>query len=275
MFVTWQVLAYHGVDETLHLAQFLVGHLLEVREVETERVGADERTLLLHMVAQHLFQGIVEKVCGSMVGSAAVALVNIYASHEVGRGVFRQLLDDVYALVVLALGVDDLDGLVFVYEHTAVAHLSTHLAIERSVVENEFVEGLLLLCHLSVSEDVALVFGIVISLELLFAFLQHLPVSIFHCSGIACTSLLLLHLHAEASLVNGISVFAADEFSEVERESVGVEEAEGLFAVELSLAVSLQLVHGTVEQVDALVESAQERVFLFLHHASDEFSLSH
>ena len=104
----------------------------------------------------------------------------------------------------------------------------------------------------------ALVFGIVISHEYLFAFLQHFPVAVFHCGSIACTCLLLLHLHVKSILIDGISVFAADEFGEVEGESVGVKHAEGLSTVEHFLAVSLQFVHGPVEQVDTLVECAQE-----------------
>ena len=39
--------------------------------------------------------------------------------------------------------------------------------------------------------------------------------------------------------------------------------------------MSLQFVHSAVEQVDALVECAEERVFLFLHHAAYEFTLCH
>ena len=92
-------------------------------------------------------------------------------------------------------------------------------------------------------------------------------------SGVAGTFFLLLHLHVELLHVHGVSVFAADEFGEVERETVGVEQSEGLCAVELGQLVCLQLVHGSVEQVDAVGECAQEGVFLFLHHAADELLL--
>ena len=54
MLVERQVLTNHIVDDALHLAQLLVADLLEMREVETQCVGADERAFLLHMVAQHL-----------------------------------------------------------------------------------------------------------------------------------------------------------------------------------------------------------------------------
>ena len=103
------------------------------------------------MVAQHLLESIVEQVSGSMIGCTSIALVNIHASHKVGSGVFRQLLNDMYALIVLTLCVDNLDSLVLAYKDTAVSHLSSHLAIERSVVEHQFVEALLLLCHLAIA----------------------------------------------------------------------------------------------------------------------------
>ena len=42
-------------------------------------------------------------------------------------------------LVVLALCIGDVDCLVLAYEHTGISYLSTHLAIERSIVENELI----------------------------------------------------------------------------------------------------------------------------------------
>ena len=162
------VLANHVVHHALHLSQLVVADFLEVREVEAQRVGADERTLLLHVVAQHLLQGVVQQVGSSMVGGRGITLVGIDASHELRCGVFRQLLDDVDALSVLAFGIDDFDGLVLVAEHTAVSYLTTHLSVERGVVEHQLVELVLLLSHLAVAQDVAVVFGVVIADELLF-----------------------------------------------------------------------------------------------------------
>ena len=75
-----------------------------------------------------------------------------------------------YALVVLTLGVDDIDCLIFANEYTLVTYLTTHLTIERSIVEYKFIETVLLLSHLAVAEDMALVFCIVVTNKLLFAF---------------------------------------------------------------------------------------------------------
>ena len=132
-----------------------------------------------------------------------------------------------YALVVLALGVDNLHGFIFRDEHAGVAHLTAHLAIEGRIVEHELIEGMLLLLHLAVAQDVAFVFGIIVADEVLLAWAQFGPVAVLHGGSVAGTLLLLLHFLVEALHVNGVAVLAADEFCEVERESVGIEKAEG------------------------------------------------
>ena len=62
-----EVLADEGVDFFLHEADLLVGHLLEMREVEAEIVVADIGTLLLDMGAENLPEHLVEKVGAAVV----------------------------------------------------------------------------------------------------------------------------------------------------------------------------------------------------------------
>ena len=169
MLVDVDILTNHVVHHALHLAQLVVGDLLEVREVKTQGMRTDKGALLLHMVAQHLLQSIVEQVGSGMVGSRGIALVSIDTGHELRREINRQFLDNVYTLTILTLGIDNVDGLGLVAEHALVSDLSTHLAIERCVVEYQLVKLVLLLCHLAVTQDVAGVFGIVVADELLLA----------------------------------------------------------------------------------------------------------
>ena len=68
MVLQGQVLSDLIVHQSLHLAQFLGCHLLEVREVEAQVFGRHERTLLFDVRAQHLSQGLVEEVRGGVVG---------------------------------------------------------------------------------------------------------------------------------------------------------------------------------------------------------------
>ena len=69
MLVHWIILANHLIDKLLNLTKFLIGNLLEVRNVETEGVWTYIRTLLLCMFTENLLQSIVEEVGCSMVGS--------------------------------------------------------------------------------------------------------------------------------------------------------------------------------------------------------------
>ena len=159
-----------------------------------------------------------------------------------------------YGLTVLALRVYDIDGLSLVADNSAVAYLTTHLAIEWSIVENQLVELVLLLGYLAVTDDVALIFSIIITYELLLALSQLYPVAVLYSSGVAGALLLLLHLYIELLLVNGKAVLSADKLSKVERESVSVEQTEGLNAIELGLALSLKLIHSLVKHADTLFE---------------------
>ena len=60
-------LADKCVGAALDLADLLLGHFLEMREVEAKDFRRYERTFLLHVCAEHFAQGVVEKVCRRVV----------------------------------------------------------------------------------------------------------------------------------------------------------------------------------------------------------------
>ena len=167
MLVEGDILANHTVHQTLDLTDLLVVDFLEVAEVEAQGIRRYERTLLLDMVAEHLLQGIVEQVGSRVVGCRGIALVGIDTGHELGCGILRQRLHDMNGLVVLTLGVDDVDGLGLVADDALVTHLTSHLTIERGIVEHELVELILLLNDLAIAQDMTLVLRIVVADELL------------------------------------------------------------------------------------------------------------
>ena len=184
-----------------------------------------------------------------------------------------QLFHYVYALVVLALGVCYVHRLILADKHTGVAYLSSHFPVEGREVKHELIVGALFLGHTAVAEYVAFVFRVVVAHKLLLALAQFGPVGAFHLGGVAGACLLLLHLFVKLALVYGVAVLTAYQLGKVEGEAVSVEKAERLGPVELLEAVGFELVHGSVEQVDALVECAKERVFLFFHYPADELTL--
>ena len=67
-------------DEILDSGDLLVGESLVVTEVEAQSFGCDERTLLLHMVTEHLAQRPVQQV------SRGVVAPDGGASFGVDRG---------------------------------------------------------------------------------------------------------------------------------------------------------------------------------------------
>ena len=126
----------------------------------------------------------------------------------------------------------------------------------------------------------AAVFCVVITDEgrnlsvLALAFRDDVPVTHLHLGGITGTSLLLLHLHIETSLVNGKAVLATDKFSKIEGESIGIEKRKGLLACNLSLTGCLGFLHYAVKQFYTCLQGAQEAVLLFLHYLGNQLALS-
>ena len=187
-----------------------------------------------------------------MVGCACITLVGINASHEVSLNILRQSLDDMYRLVVLALGIGDVYRFVFVYEYAGITHLTSHLSIERSAVENKLIVRVLLLCHLAVAQYMTFIFRVVVAHKLLLARTNLNPVAVLHSRSVASTLFLLLHLGLELLLVNTYSALTTDKLCKVERESVCVKQTERLGAVEYCLALSLNSFDGGVQHVDTV-----------------------
>ena len=103
-----QILTYHLVNDAFNLTQFLIGNLFKAVEIKAQHVLIYIRSALLCLLAEHLFQRIVEEMSGCMVAGRALSLVCINHSLEGRSGVLRHLLEDMDALIVLTLGVNNL-----------------------------------------------------------------------------------------------------------------------------------------------------------------------
>ena len=199
------------------------------------------------MVAKYLLECIIQQVSGCMVCRTGVTFVSIHASHEVSFGMLWQLLNDVNALVVLTFGVYHVHRLVLAHQDTLVAYLSSHLSIEGCEVQDDLVKTIFFLGYLAILQDVAFVFSIIVAHKLLFALSYFYPVAVFHLCSIAGTVFLFLHFCMELLLVNAKSVLSAYQFCEIKWKPIGIEKAEGLFAIDLRLACFFQLVHGVAQ----------------------------
>ena len=66
-----------GVGQPFDLEDLLVGHGVVVAEVEAEPVGADHRAGLLHVLAEHLAQRVVQQVGGGVVAADRGAPIGV------------------------------------------------------------------------------------------------------------------------------------------------------------------------------------------------------
>ena len=251
-------------------------------EVEAQIVGCYKRAFLFHMLAKHTTQGLVQKVGTGMVCLGGTTALHIHASHELGLGIVGDALQQMNGNTVLLLGVQHADGLLVVHQHTAVAYLTAHLAVERSLVQDGLIYNALLLLHLAVLQYAATVLCIIVAHESaefvashFFGIAHDVPVACLNLSGVAGTGLLLLHLGIETGLIHGHAVLAANQFCQVQGETEGVKQGKCLLAGNLSLACGTGFLYNTVEQTDTVLQSAQETVLLLLHHLHDEVLLSH
>ena len=131
-----------------------------------------------------------------------------------------------------------------------IAYLTTHFCIERSLIEYQFIEGLLLLLYTTVTKNLAITLGEVPTCKLSFAFFQDYPIVCLNCGCVTSAFLLLLHLGVETSLVYFESVLMTDEFGQVEGEAISVEQGKCLLAFYYGLALLLCLSNNAFQHID-------------------------
>ena len=106
------------------------------------------------------------------------------------------------------------------------------------------------------------------------AFGQHHPVACFGSGSVAGAFLLLLHFGIKSGFIDLQTGFTADEFCEVEGETIGVKEREGFFAVHHLFIGGFRGLDDTFETADTRGEGAEEGLFLFANDLGDELLLS-
>ena len=210
----------------------------------------------------------------SVVGGDPEPAFPVDPEGECPFAVFGDALGDVDGKVIL------LDGIQYPYlfpasgdDGSGISYLSTHLGIERSLVEYELEHRLVLLFDGALlQEPDTFQFEAVISEEcFLFTIVIYRPVAEFVGRGVPGSVLLLLEFHVEAFHVDGIAVFGGDEARKVDGKSVGVVKDEGIGAWDtLGPGVPGHIV---IHHLDAAVEGPEERQFLFPDHALYQFLL--
>ena len=141
-------------------------------------------------------------------------------SGESGYYIFRQTSDEMYRQVVFTLRIYNIQLFIVGNQPSGITYLSTHLCIERSLVENDLEQLFILLLDFTVTQDFGFTFEQVVTNEFGFAFFQDHPVTCFDSSRITGTFFLFLHFGIELVNIHLHTVFTQDKFSQVQRESV-------------------------------------------------------
>ena len=127
------------VDKVLDGMELLGGESVEMRKVKAQVVGSHERTGLVHVVAEHLFKGSVEQVGRSVVATQQLTAVMVDArGNDITLVKLARLnMGNVGVQTTLALGIRNRDLNTVGVKRTGIAHLTTHLCVEGSAVEND------------------------------------------------------------------------------------------------------------------------------------------
>src|SRR5690606_34075003 len=262
------------VHQPLDLGQLLGPDRLEMREVEAQPVGRDQRALLGDVGAQHRAQHGMQQMSGRMVqhgglpGSGvdprrhrlALSQPALAQSPEVAVGI--AVFDGVLDLELDAVG----------QQQPPVADLAAGLGIERRAFQHHHaaLAGFQRADAAAVAveaDDLALVFQLLVAGE--FGAAGHRAggdVFALELAGRAGALPLRLHLALEAGHVEAQAPLAGNVVGEIDREPVGVVQLEHHFARN---GLALEVAQRLVEQLDALLEGLAETLFLLPEHALD------
>ena len=112
----------------------------KVREVEAQTVGLDQRTGLMHVVAEHRLERGVEKMGGRVAAADGHAALHINGCRH-GVAELEAAVDDLTGVHELAafviLDVRNLKHGLAAADDARIADLAAHFGIERSLVEHD------------------------------------------------------------------------------------------------------------------------------------------
>ncbi len=267
------------VDQILDAADFRRGEGLVVREVEAGLLVIDQRTLLVHLVAQHLAHGPVHQVGDGVVAHDGQAALAVGLEERILADLDQTGFDAAHMEhgIAQALGVLDPEASGGGGGPTAVAHLSALLGVETGAVGDDGagvagLQGALALDlvvghiaqHLARGAETVVLQRVIARGDLP---LQRGDDQLL--AALARGVAELLHLLVVAGQVDGEAFFLGHLAGDVDEEAVGGVQVEHLVAAQ-HLATGLAGLLGDLgEQAHAAVEGAEEGLLLIDQHALD------
>ena len=264
------------VDARLYLFQLLPGHGGEVAEIETADLFIDQRACLMDMVAQYLLQCLLQQMAGSVVAHNihTAALINCgnngisQTEGAVGNGAdMNEVTGAGFA------GIGDGEDVFAAGDGAAVTHLTAHFGVEGGTGQNDL-GGIALaerfdpLALIDNAENLGFGGQAVVADKVLAALnaLEDIfdPCYIADIAGSGfprgCT--LLFHQGLIALLVHGDAALLAQLTGEVDGESEGIVEAEGVLTGEYRFALGRELFQNGIDLIETGVNGAGKALLL-------------
>ena len=159
-------------------------------------------------------------MCTCVISLYGMSCLNINTCHELSLRIRWYTLENMYAYTILLLCINYLDGLLIINQNTCIAYLTSHLAVERSLIENCFVNDAFLMLYFTVFYNMATVLCIIIADKctdfcFVISICDNIPVSHFDLCCITCTGFLFLHFCIKACFVYCHAVLTTDQFCEI------------------------------------------------------------
>ena len=272
----------HVGHKAVDLCDLLNAECGEMGKVKAQMVRLNQRTRLMHMVAEHLDERRLEQVRCAVCAADGLAALGINADGDSVAELDLSALDKAVVHELAALVLLDVihsDAGAFGTDEAVVRDLTAHLGVHGCLIENDY-DLLARLCaaaQLLVRDDcedlrITLVVFVADKLRLrdLFAEVDSCPAEVAQrLSRLSRANALFFHECLEARLVNAHALILAHLDGEVNGEAVGVVELECIAAGKDRLALCLVLIHQVGENFHTGVDCAGEVLLLYLDNAGD------
>ena len=267
------------LNDGINTGQLLRCYCGVVREVKTQTVGLYQRTGLMHMIAQHALQCLLQQVgCGVSTHNALPTLhINGRANNviDLDRAAAHCTAVEISAALVL-LDIGYLKTAVANQQHTVVSCLTAHFRIEGSLIQHD--HTLLAACDrtgnlFADAHSGNLCFAVVdivahkLSSGNVRTEINTCPAQVSQClTSLTGTNTLFLTASGEALHIYGHALILQHFRCQVNGESVGICQQEGIVTGEYILALSLMLCQLFTEDTHTGINGTGKILFFILDH---------
>ncbi|MPM96670.1 hypothetical protein SDC9_143835 [bioreactor metagenome] len=137
-----------------------------------------------------------------------------------------------YCEVIFFLCVNNFNALSIRSQFSAVAYLTSHFSIKRSMRKYQLVILLIFLFYFSITQNFGVVGRMVITHKIAVTFTHGYPVAGFNSRGVAGTFFLLLHLSVEFIQIYGHVILTENKFCQIQWESKCVVQRKSYFSTQ-------------------------------------------